>query len=430
MPKLPEDDIRLGKLELQIMNAVWDRHRATVQDVVDTFAGGFRKPAYNTILTMMRKLEAKGYLAHDAEGRTYVYRPVLQKREARAACWVRWWTGCSTARRPSWSTAWSRKAASARRSWPRSGRSWAEEASDMTSWTNAEDALLQYAWVASIAAAALPAAGWLLVRLGRVRSEVYRHMVWSWCLAGITVVPPLWLYAPKVTLAVLPAGPEAFESPAAPTVVPVSASPPAHPLGLDRLHAPYAAAPAAQPPLSLPADGPAIPWRTVLAILWASGVTFMLLRLAAGAWQLRRIRHHAEPAAPSAEMAGGEPVRLLLSDAVTGPVCFGLLRPAILLPRHMYRQAGPHELRMILRHELAHIHRRDAWANLLQRLLEAALFFHPGVWLASWQLTQQRELICDNWVLEDGAAPGDYCADPGGGGRGRSGAAAAGGGPV
>jgi BlaI family penicillinase repressor len=83
MPKSVDDDVRLGKLELQIMNVVWDRGLATVQDVVGALTNGVRKPAYNTILTMMRKIEAKGYLAHDTEGRTFIYRPVLQKRDAR-----------------------------------------------------------------------------------------------------------------------------------------------------------------------------------------------------------------------------------------------------------------------------------------------------------------------------------------------------------
>lgn len=83
MARSADDDVRLGKLELQIMNEVWERGRASVQDVVTALSGGSRKPAYSTILTMMRKLEAKGYLAHEAEGRTFIYRPVLEKREAR-----------------------------------------------------------------------------------------------------------------------------------------------------------------------------------------------------------------------------------------------------------------------------------------------------------------------------------------------------------
>lgn len=75
-------EIRLGRLELQIMNVVWEKGKATVHDVKDALSRG-RKPAYSTILTMMRKLEAKGYLKHDVDDRTYVYRPTISQKAAR-----------------------------------------------------------------------------------------------------------------------------------------------------------------------------------------------------------------------------------------------------------------------------------------------------------------------------------------------------------
>ena len=74
-------EIRLGRLELQIMNVVWDRGKATVHDVKNALSR--RKPAYSTILTMMRKLEAKGYLEHEVDGRTYVYRPSISQQAVR-----------------------------------------------------------------------------------------------------------------------------------------------------------------------------------------------------------------------------------------------------------------------------------------------------------------------------------------------------------
>jgi len=78
--KIPE--IRLGRLELQIMNVVWDQSKATVHDVKEALSRR-RKPAYSTILTMMRKLEAKGYLQHDVDERTYVYRPTISRQAVR-----------------------------------------------------------------------------------------------------------------------------------------------------------------------------------------------------------------------------------------------------------------------------------------------------------------------------------------------------------
>jgi len=77
-----KSDIRLGRLELEIMNAVWDRGDATVRQVKDALAPR-RKRAYSTILTMMRKLEEKGFLEHETRGRAYVYRAKVPRREVR-----------------------------------------------------------------------------------------------------------------------------------------------------------------------------------------------------------------------------------------------------------------------------------------------------------------------------------------------------------
>ncbi len=82
MAKRGTAEIRLGKLELRIMNVVWERGTATVHDVKDTLSRG-KTPAYTTVLTMMRNLEAKGYLEHEVDGRTFVYRPTLTRATAR-----------------------------------------------------------------------------------------------------------------------------------------------------------------------------------------------------------------------------------------------------------------------------------------------------------------------------------------------------------
>jgi len=80
--KTAESQIRLGRLELKIMNVVWSKGKATVHEVKDELSQG-RKPAYSTILTMMRKLEAKGYLKHEVAERTYVYEPVISRKTVR-----------------------------------------------------------------------------------------------------------------------------------------------------------------------------------------------------------------------------------------------------------------------------------------------------------------------------------------------------------
>lgn len=82
MTKSSKSEIRLGRLELQIMNVVWSRGKATVHQVRAQLSKG-RKPAYSTILTMMRKLEAKGYLTHEVDDRTYVYESAISRKAVR-----------------------------------------------------------------------------------------------------------------------------------------------------------------------------------------------------------------------------------------------------------------------------------------------------------------------------------------------------------
>ena len=77
-----KSEIRLGKLELEIMKVVWQQGSATVQEVLEEISKG-RKCAYSTILTMMRKLEAKGYLAHEVRERTFVYKAQVSKGQVR-----------------------------------------------------------------------------------------------------------------------------------------------------------------------------------------------------------------------------------------------------------------------------------------------------------------------------------------------------------
>ena len=64
------------------MHVLWDRGRATVGEVVDGIPGQ-EKPAYNTVLTILRILERKGYVTHEKDGRAHVYAPLIDRSQAR-----------------------------------------------------------------------------------------------------------------------------------------------------------------------------------------------------------------------------------------------------------------------------------------------------------------------------------------------------------
>lgn len=67
----------LTKAEEQIMQVLWDLKRAFVKDVREQLPDP--KPAYNTVSTIIRILEKKGFVSHEAYGKTYEYFPLVSK---------------------------------------------------------------------------------------------------------------------------------------------------------------------------------------------------------------------------------------------------------------------------------------------------------------------------------------------------------------
>jgi hypothetical protein len=69
---------------------------------------------------------------------------------------------------------------------------------------------------------------------------------------------------------------------------------------------------------------------------------------------------------------------------------------------------SPEEIEMVLLHELAHVRRWDNLLNLVQRIIESLLFFHPAVWLVSNWVRREREACCDALVIERTNRPHAY----------------------
>lgn len=79
----PKRSATLTEAELRLMEVLWQRGPSTVQQVLDTLPGD--KPlAYNSVLTIIRILEKKGYVGHDKwkDSRAYVYAPLIERSEA------------------------------------------------------------------------------------------------------------------------------------------------------------------------------------------------------------------------------------------------------------------------------------------------------------------------------------------------------------
>lgn len=70
----------LTSLELKVMNLLWDKEKAFVKQLIEAW-DELPKPAYNTISTVVRILQEKQYIGHEAFGRSHQYFPLVSREE-------------------------------------------------------------------------------------------------------------------------------------------------------------------------------------------------------------------------------------------------------------------------------------------------------------------------------------------------------------
>jgi BlaI family transcriptional regulator, penicillinase repressor len=81
-PSGPDAGVRLGKLQLAIMRVLWRHGEAAVAEVHEELEAE-RGLAPTTVATMLVKLERKGVVAHRAEGRRFIYRPLVDEERVK-----------------------------------------------------------------------------------------------------------------------------------------------------------------------------------------------------------------------------------------------------------------------------------------------------------------------------------------------------------
>ena len=69
----------LTRAELELMQVIWKKEKVLVHDILDELPEP--KPAYNTVSTLVRVLEKKGFVGHKAYGKTYEYYPLVSKED-------------------------------------------------------------------------------------------------------------------------------------------------------------------------------------------------------------------------------------------------------------------------------------------------------------------------------------------------------------
>lgn len=73
---------KLGRVQLNIMRVLWEKGEATAREITEAL-NREEQIAHSTVQTLLRKLEAKGAVAHEAHDRTFVFRPLVKPEGVR-----------------------------------------------------------------------------------------------------------------------------------------------------------------------------------------------------------------------------------------------------------------------------------------------------------------------------------------------------------
>jgi len=254
--------------------------------------------------------------------------------------------------------------------------------------------LIHFVWQGAILSLALV----LVVKLFDVRSAQHRYLLSVGTLLLMGVAPFFTAYSslnsklvPQNSVGVAPDHSKAvIETRSDVLVVEQSATVNADDIGRN------------QPAISSPHRNGKIEFYVL--ILWLAGVLVLSTRLAIGfgitLWIRRNLRPLSEQFEQRVLLLGDRlrvnaRQRVFTCMRVGQAVAVGFIRPVVLIPVAWLTQLTPEMLEAVIAHELAHIRRWDLWVNLVQRVIETLLFYHPAVWWVSNRIRLEREMCCD-----------------------------------
>lgn len=145
-----------------------------------------------------------------------------------------------------------------------------------------------------------------------------------------------------------------------------------------------------------------------LLAAWMCGVLMLGIRLLAGLIGIWRLRQgllelpdalYDRVAVLGGKLAVESVTRVFASEKAREALVVGIWRPLVLLPAAWTLEMPAEMLEAIIAHELAHIRRNDLLVNLLERMVETFLFYHPAVWWLCGRLRQEREICCDELAV-------------------------------
>jgi beta-lactamase regulating signal transducer with metallopeptidase domain len=155
-------------------------------------------------------------------------------------------------------------------------------------------------------------------------------------------------------------------------------------------------------------------WSYLILAAWAGLSLVRGTKLAVSAWRLRQLWRRSTPvpailpAVNASSLVGARRVEICTSKEIDRPSVIGFFAPRILIPEWLFEKLTPAELEQIVMHEFGHISRADDWINLFQKIGLVLFPLNPVLMWIDRRLCFERELACDDGVLEHTHAPAVY----------------------
>jgi beta-lactamase regulating signal transducer with metallopeptidase domain len=160
-------------------------------------------------------------------------------------------------------------------------------------------------------------------------------------------------------------------------------------------------------------------------VVWAAGGFVVVLLSTFRLWKFRRMvrREVVSPAelckaqwekewsAVCSESSIKRGPHLCFTESIGPGICPGLTRPSLVIPVSLWQKFDDSQRLAVLRHEAAHLTRRDLWRSLLVRLLALPHWFNPCVWLAVRRFDEAAEWACDERSVQSNSDEGCQFAE-------------------
>lgn len=158
-------------------------------------------------------------------------------------------------------------------------------------------------------------------------------------------------------------------------------------------------------------------WSVGIALVWVAASLLRAVDLGVHVVRLRRMWKNAIPVdlpnavdGTEARPQNARKVQICASTELDRPGVIGFFAPRILLPAWLLERLTPGELEQVVLHEAEHLRRGDDWTNLLQKIGLILFPLNPGLWWIEHRLCREREMACDEGVVQRTRAPRAYAA--------------------